>query len=146
MGCKIFFLGGGEHPALQKIRLWKTHHIPRHAIFFRSAQQICKQVVTRLLSSRYQDMFPLFVLSCCDKSGTSCYHLFTRLMHDRNRLAISCPITRLIQAVLNKLLRACCRQFFASLLQNYCIFFLNIMYVFHISHRPPVLAFLSKLF
>jgi hypothetical protein len=42
--------------------------------------QICKQVVTRLLLSRYQDVFALLVPSCCDKSGTSCYHLVTRLM------------------------------------------------------------------
>jgi hypothetical protein len=36
-----------------------------------------------LLSSRYQDAFALLVPSCCDKSGTSCYHL----VDDGNRLA-----------------------------------------------------------
>jgi hypothetical protein len=42
----------------------------------------CKnaQVATRLLSSRYQDVFALLVPSWRDKSGTSCYHLVTRLM------------------------------------------------------------------
>jgi hypothetical protein len=42
--------------------------------------KIGKQVVTRLLSSRYQDVFVLLVPSCCDKSGTSYYHLVTRSM------------------------------------------------------------------
>ena len=51
--------------------------------------QICKQVVTRLLSSRYQDVFALLVPSCCDKSGKSWYHFVTRLM-TKNRLATSC--------------------------------------------------------
>jgi hypothetical protein len=57
--------------------------------------QICKQVVTRLLSSRYQDVFALLVPSCCDKSGTSCYHLVTRLMTVTDLLQVD-P-TRLIQ-------------------------------------------------
>jgi hypothetical protein len=43
--------------------------------------QTYKQVVKRLLSSRYQDMFTLFVPSCCDKSGTSCYHFITKLCY-----------------------------------------------------------------
>ena len=47
------------------------------------------QVVTRLLSSRYQDVFALLVPSCCDKSGTKflspCYKV-----DDGNRLATSC--------------------------------------------------------
>ena len=30
--------------------------------------QICKQVITRFLSSGYWDVFPLLVPSCCDKS------------------------------------------------------------------------------
>ena len=43
--------------------------------------QICKQVVTRfVVKPQYQDVFALLVPSCCDKSGTSCYHLVTRLM------------------------------------------------------------------
>ena len=29
---------------------------------------------------RQQDVFVLFVSSCCDKSGISCYHFVTRLM------------------------------------------------------------------
>ena len=68
----------------------------------------CKNahVATRLLSSRYQDVFALLVPSCCDKSGTSCYHLVTRLMTVTD-LPQVVP-TRLIQAVRNKLLRACC--------------------------------------
>ena len=61
-----------------------------------------------LLSSRYQDVFVLLVPSCCDKSGTSCYHLVTRLMTVKDLLQV--VPTRLIQAVRNKLLRACCHQ------------------------------------
>jgi hypothetical protein len=74
----------------------------------RKLLQICKQVVTRLLRSRYQDVFALLVPSCCDKSGTSCYHLVTRLMTVTDLLQVI-P-TRLTQAVRNKLLRACCHQ------------------------------------
>jgi hypothetical protein len=77
--------------------------------------QICKQVVTRLLSSRYQDVFALLVLSCCDKSGTSCYHLVTKLMTVTDLLQV--VPTRLIQAVRNKLLRACCHQLVNNLLR-----------------------------
>ena len=76
--------------------------------------QICKQVVTRLLSSRYQDVFALLVPSCCDKSGTSCYHLVTRLLMVIDLLQV--VPTRLIQAVRNKLLRACCHQLVINLL------------------------------
>jgi hypothetical protein len=65
-------------------------------------------LLTRLLSSQYQDVFALFVPSCCDKSGTSCYHLVTRLMTVTDLLQV--VPTRLIQAVRNKLLRACCHQ------------------------------------
>jgi hypothetical protein len=34
-------------------------------------------LLIQLLSSRYQDVFALPVPSCCDKSGTTCYHLVT---------------------------------------------------------------------
>jgi hypothetical protein len=77
--------------------------------------QICKQVVTRLLSSRYQDVFALLVLSCCDRSGPSCYHLVTRLLMVIDLLQV--VPTRLIQAVRNKLLRACCHQLVNNLLR-----------------------------
>ncbi len=70
--------------------------------------QTCKQVVTRLLSSRYQDVFALLVPSCRDKSGTSCYHLVTRLMTVTDLLQV--VPTRLIQAVRNNLLPICCYQ------------------------------------
>ena len=53
-------------------------------------------VVTRLLSNRYQDVFALLVPSCCDKSGTSCYHPVTRLMTVTDLLQV--VPTRLIQA------------------------------------------------
>ena len=72
-------------------------------------------VATRLLSSRYQDVFALLVPSCCDKSGTSCYHLLTRLMMVTDSLQV--VPTRLIQAVRNKLLRACCHQLVNNLLR-----------------------------
>ena len=75
--------------------------------------QICKQVVTRLLSTRYQDVFALLVPSCCDKFGTSCYHLVTRLMTVTDLLQVV-PI-RLIQAVRHKLLQACCHKLVNSL-------------------------------
>ena len=42
-------------------------------------------------------MFALLVPSCCDKSGTSCYHLVTRLMTVTDLLQV--VPTRLIQAV-----------------------------------------------
>ncbi len=67
---------------------------------------VCKQIVTRLLSSRYQDVFALFVPSCCDKSGTSCYHLVTRLITVTDLLQVV-PTRLIIQAVRNKLLLAC---------------------------------------
>jgi hypothetical protein len=79
-----------------------THGKPRKLL------QICKQVVTKLLTSRYLDVFALLVPSCCDKSGTSWYHLVTRLMTVTDLLQV--VPTRLIQAVRNKLLRACCHQ------------------------------------
>jgi hypothetical protein len=51
----------------------------------------------------------LLVCSCCDKSGTSCYHLVTRLMMVTDLLQV--VPTKLIQAVRNyKLLRTCCHQ------------------------------------
>jgi hypothetical protein len=81
----------------------------------RKLLQICKQVVTRLLSSRYQDVFALLVPSCCDKSGTSCYHLVIGLMTVTDLLQVI-P-TRPIQAVCNKLLRACCHQLVNNLLR-----------------------------
>jgi hypothetical protein len=57
----------------------------------------------------YQDvLFALLVPICCVKSGTSCYHLVTRLMTVTDLLQV--VPTRLIQAVRNKLLRACCHQ------------------------------------
>ena len=60
-------------------------------------------------------MFALLVPSCCDKSGTSCYHLFTRLMTVIDLLQV--VPTRLIQAVRNKFLRACCHQLVNNLLR-----------------------------
>jgi hypothetical protein len=75
-------------------------HVKTHKLL-----QICKQVVTRFLSSRYQDVFALLVPSCCDKSRTSCYHLVTRLM----------MVTDLLQ-VRNKLLWTCCHQLVNNLL------------------------------
>jgi hypothetical protein len=89
---------------------FKHTHVKMRALL-----QICKQVVTRLLSSRYQDVFALFVPSCCDKSGTSCYHLVTRLMTVTDVLQV--VPTRLTQAVRNKLLRTCCHQLVNDLLR-----------------------------
>jgi hypothetical protein len=58
----------------------------------------CNKVVVRLLSSRYQDVFALLVPSCCDKSGTSSYHLVTRLM----------TVTDLLQVVPTRLTNTGC--------------------------------------
>jgi hypothetical protein len=60
-------------------------------------------------------VFALLVPSCCDKSGTSCYHLVTRLMTVTDWLQV--VPTRLIQAVRNELLRACCHQLVNNLLR-----------------------------
>ena len=60
-------------------------------------------------------MFALFVPSCCDKSETSCYHLITTLMTATDSLQV--VLTILIQAVGNKLLRACCHQLVNNLLR-----------------------------
>ncbi len=53
----------------------------------------------------YQDVFALLVSSCCDKSGTSCYHLVTRLMTVTDLLQVF-P-TRLIGAArIKKLIKS----------------------------------------
>ena len=62
------------------------------------------QVVTKLLSSRYQDVFTLFVPSCCDKSD------------EGNRSATSCTNKSNTDWSYNKLLRACCHQLVNNLL------------------------------
>ncbi len=62
-----------------------------------------------------------------DWSGTSCYHLVTRLMTVTDLLQV--VPTRLIQAVRNKLLRACCHQlvnnFYMQTIskRKFCFFF-----------------------
>ena len=60
-------------------------------------------------------MYALLVPSCCDKSETSFYHLVARLMTVTDLLQVF-P-TRLIQAVRNKLLRACRHQLVNNLLR-----------------------------
>ena len=60
-------------------------------------------------------MFALLVPSCCDKSGTSCYHLVTRLMTVTDLIQV--VPTRLIQVARNELLRACCHQLVNNLLR-----------------------------
>jgi hypothetical protein len=69
--------------------------------------QICRQVLTRLLS-RYQDV------------RTACSQLLRQVWNkllspcctvdDGNKLATSCSNKTIVQAVRNKLLRACCHQ------------------------------------
>jgi hypothetical protein len=65
------------------------------------------------LSSRHHDVIAVLLPSRCDKSGTSCYYLFTRFMTVTNLLQV--VPTRLIQAVRNRLLRACCHQLVGNL-------------------------------
>jgi hypothetical protein len=60
--------------------------------------QVCKQVVTRLLSSRYQDLFALLVPSCCDKMSDN---FVRRLM----------TITILVQVVPTRLFVTSCYEF-----------------------------------
>ena len=48
-------------------------------------------------------MFALLVSTCCEKSGTNCYHLVTRLMTLLDLLQV--VPGRLIQAIRNKLLQ-----------------------------------------
>ena len=92
----------------------------------RKLSHICKPVVTRLLLRGYQDVFALFVPSCCDKSGTSCYHLYYKV-DDGNRLVTSCFNKTLIQAVrvtgcyelvVIKLLTTCYVQTISDLLEQ----------------------------
>ena len=67
--------------------------------------QIFKQVVTRLLSSRYQDVFVLLVSSCCDKVRNKllspCYKVPLITITE----LLQVVPTRLIQTVRNKMLR-----------------------------------------
>jgi hypothetical protein len=75
-------------------------------------QTSCNKVIVKPI---YRDVFVLPVSSCCDKSGTSCYHIVTRLMTVTDLLQFV-PIGR-IQAVCNKLLPACCHQLVNNLLR-----------------------------
>ena len=53
-----------------------TTHVKTHKLL-----QVCKQVVTNLLTSCSQQVvFALLVPSCCNKFGTSCSQLATSLM------------------------------------------------------------------
>ena len=54
----------------------------------------------------------MFVPSYCDKSGTSCYHLVTKLMTVTDLIATSCSnkTNTCKLYIRNKLLRACCHQ------------------------------------
>ncbi len=74
-------------------------------------QTSCNKVVVKPISGCVRTACP----SCCVKSGTSCYHLVTRLMTVTDLLQV--VPTRLIQAVRNKLLRACCHQLVNNLLR-----------------------------
>jgi hypothetical protein len=85
----------------QEVRSFYTR---KNAQVVPDLQTSCNKVVVKPI----QDVFTLLVLSCCDKSGTSCYHLVTRLMTVTDLLQV--VPTKPIQAVRNKLLRACCHQ------------------------------------
>ena len=58
-----------------------------------------------------ENEFALLVSSCCNKSGTSCYHLVTRLM------TITSPTSCSNKTARNKLLRVSCHQFVNNLLR-----------------------------
>ena len=73
----------------------------RYTSCYTDLQTSCDKVVA-MGCCRYLDVFAMRVPSCCDKSGTSCYHhLVARLMTvtDTNRLALQVVPTRLIQSV-----------------------------------------------
>ena len=76
-----------------------------------TVQTSCNKVVVKPISG--------CVRTACSQllcqSGTSCYHLVTRLMTVTDLLQV--VPTRLIQAVRNKLLRACCHQLVNNLLR-----------------------------
>jgi hypothetical protein len=72
-----------------------------------SANTICWRLVGRL-ATRCEICACVLLPSCCEKTGTSCYHLVTRLMTVTDFWQI--VPTRLIQTARNKLLRACCHQ------------------------------------
>jgi hypothetical protein len=82
--------------------------------------QICKQVVTRLLLSRYQDVFALLVPSCCvwNKLLSSCYKV-----DDGNRLATSCSslfVTSYYELVVINLSTPCYVQTISDSLEQVC--------------------------
>jgi hypothetical protein len=112
---KIVLFTSENHGDLDSDEMGNFDTVIENTPLDQSMLQICKQVVARLLPSRYQDVFALLVPSCCDKSGTSYYHLVTRLMTVTDLLQV--VSTRLIQAVRNKLLRACCHQLVNNLLR-----------------------------
>ena len=68
-----------------------TTHVKTHKLL-----QVCKQVVTNLLTSCQQVVFALLVPCCCNKFGTSCSQLGTSLM------ALSDLLTRMLQGSSNK--------------------------------------------
>jgi hypothetical protein len=100
---------------------------PYTRIKTRKLLQIFKQVVTRLLSSRYQDVFALLVASCCNKSEASCYHLVfvtsccglivchqlvnNLLRADNIRLIVTtcCEFVGSVNLVTNKMITTCSR-------------------------------------
>jgi hypothetical protein len=105
-----------NHRAVECLRIIRAkclcERLDRTHVQSRKLLQIWKQlVVIRLLSSRYQDVFALLVPSCCDKCGTSCYHLVTRSM----------TVTDLLQVVptrpIHRLLRACYHQLVNNMLR-----------------------------
>ena len=85
------------------ILLISNGHVTTH-----KSLQIWKQLVTRFLSGRRQDVFTLIVPSYSDKSWTSCYHLVTRLMtvtYLLQQLRVCCPH----QPCLYKMITTCSR-------------------------------------
>jgi hypothetical protein len=71
-------------------------------------------VIVTNLATTTGNRSALLVPSCCDKSGTSLYRLVARLMMVTDLLQV--VPTRLMQAVRNKLRRACCHLLVNNLL------------------------------
>jgi hypothetical protein len=101
-----------------------------------SANTTCWQFVNRFVTTCLQTCYKLFVFTCVrknlttcqqdvfalivvDKSGTSCYHLVTRLMRPTDSQQV--VPTSLISSARNKLLTSWWQQARSNLLRTACI-------------------------
>ena len=76
-------------------------------------QTVTEQTIRLKISQLVNKMCSHQLFPVVDKSGTSCYHLVTRLM-EGNRLTTSCSTTSLISSARNKLITRSWTAFVAS--------------------------------